>query len=287
MNKQNMILEKKIKRTQRELTFYFLVTLLISWAVSLPAVILSVRGNPDFNFLVKVNTYVPSLVAIFFVLRFSGKSETINALKKIVRVRFNYKWYLFIFLLVPSLLLAAYFISQLFFETAFQSVLFPIIKEQPLSIVLVFVYLMFLEGPFGEEFGWRGFALNKMLGILNPIKASLILGFIWTIWHLPSFFITGTIQNDLAKNGLLIAFLIYLIYTLSLSLFITIVFIKTNRSVFAAILFHTVANFSHGLITIISEPISAMIFIILLVVSVCLFVWIQRKTFFPKSLSGP
>ena len=287
MNKQNMILEKKIKRTQRELTFYFLATLLISWAVSLPAVILSVRGNPDFNFLVKVNTYVPSLVAIFFVLRFSGKSETINALKKIVRVRFNYKWYLFIFLLVPSLLLAAYFISQLFFETAFQSVLFPIIKEQPLSIVLVFVYLMFLEGPFGEEFGWRGFALNKMLGILNPIKASLILGFIWTIWHLPSFFITGTIQNDLAKNGLLIAFLIYLIYTLSLSLFITIVFIKTNRSVFAAILFHTVANFSHGLITIISEPISAMIFIILLVVSVCLFVWIQRKTFFPKSLSGP
>jgi len=287
VNKQNMILEKKIKRTQRELTFYFLVTLLISWAVSLPAVILSVRGNPDFNFLVKVNTYVPSLVAIFFVLRFSGKSETINALKKIVRVRFNYKWYLFIFLLVPSLLLAAYFISQLFFETAFQSVLFPIIKEQPLSIVLVFVYLMFLEGPFGEEFGWRGFALNKMLGILNPIKASLILGFIWTIWHLPSFFITGTIQNDLAKNGLLIAFLIYLIYTLSLSLFITIVFIKTNRSVFAAILFHTVANFSHGLITIISEPISAMIFIILLVVSVCLFVWIQRKTFFPKSLSGP
>jgi len=282
-----MILEKKIKRTQRELTFYFLATLLISWAVSLPAVILSVRGNPDFNFLVKVNTYVPSLVAIFFVLRFSGKSETINALKKIVRVRFNYKWYLFIFLLVPSLLLAAYFISQLFFETAFQSVLFPIIKEQPLSIVLVFVYLMFLEGPFGEEFGWRGFALNKMLGILNPIKASLILGFIWTIWHLPSFFITGTIQNDLAKNGLLIAFLIYLIYTLSLSLFITIVFIKTNRSVFAAILFHTVANFSHGLITIISEPISAMIFIILLVVSVCLFVWIQRKTFFPKSLSGP
>jgi len=287
VNKQNMILEKKIKRTQRELTFYFLATLLISWAVSLPAVILSVRGNPDFNFLVKVNTYVPSLVAIFFVLRFSGKSETINALKKIVRVRFNYKWYLFIFLLVPSLLLAAYFISQLFFETAFQSVLFPIIKEQPLSIVLVFVYLMFLEGPFGEEFGWRGFALNKMLGILNPIKASLILGFIWTIWHLPSFFITGTIQNDLAKNGLLIAFLIYLIYTLSLSLFITIVFIKTNRSVFAAILFHTVANFSHGLITIISEPISAMIFIILLVVSVCLFVWIQRKTFFPKSLSGP
>ena len=287
MNKQNMILEKKIKRTQRELTFYFLATLLISWAVSLPAVILSVRGNPDFNFLVKVNTYVPSLVAIFFVLRFSGKSETINALKKIVRVRFNYKWYLFIFLLVPSLLLAAYFISQLFFETAFQSVLFPIIKEQPLSIVLVFVYLMFLEGPFGEEFGWRGFALNKMLGILNPIKASLILGFIWTIWHLPSFFITGTIQNDLAKNGLLIAFLIYLIYTLALSLFITIVFIKTNRSVFAAILFHTVANFSHGLITIISEPISAMIFIILLVVSVCLFVWIQRKTFFPKSLSGP
>ena len=227
-----------------------------------------------------MNTYVPSLVALFFLLKFSGKKQTFKALRRIVRVRFNLRWYLFIFLLIPGLLFGAYLISWLFSGTTFQSVLFPVIKEQPFSVFFIFAYLMFFEGPFGEEFGWRGFALPKMLNLSTPIKASLILGFVWSLWHLPSFFINGSIQYELAQNGFIIAFLIYFVYTLILTLLMTIIHIKTNGSVFAAILFHTVANFSHGLITIITQPLSAMIFIILLIAFALLFIFIHRKTFF-------
>ena len=269
-----------IKKTKRELALYFLVTLFISWLVCLPAVIESANGNSNLGFLVKINTFVPSLVALFFLFKFSGKKQTYNALRRIVRVRFNYRWYLFIFLLMPGLLFGAYLISWLFSGVTFQSVLLPVIKDQPFSVIFIFAYLMFFEGPFGEEFGWRGFALPKMLNLSTPIKASLIIGFVWSLWHLPSFFITGAIQYELAQNGLIIAFLIYTIYTVILSLFMTILFIKTNGSVFAAILFHTVANFSHGLITIITKPLSAMIFIILLIAFGLWFIFIHRKTFF-------
>jgi membrane protease YdiL (CAAX protease family) len=37
---------------------------------------------------------------------------------------------------------------------------------------------------FGEEFGWRGYLLQKLLP-LGKLKAVLILGVIWGIWHAP------------------------------------------------------------------------------------------------------
>jgi len=276
----------RIQKAKKELTAYFIATLCVSWIVCLPAVIFSLQGNTAFNFLVKVNTYVPSFVALFFLFKFSGKKQTFSALRRIVRVRFNVRWYLFIFLLIPGLLFGAYLISWLLSGATFQSVLLPVIQEQPFSVFFIFAYLMFFEGPFGEEFGWRGFALPKMLNLSTPIKASLILGFIWSLWHLPSFFITGAIQYELAQNGFFLAFLIYFVYTLILTLFMTILHIKTNGSVFAAILFHTVANFSHGLITIITQPLSAMIFVVLLMVCACVFVWVYRRTFFSKKSVG-
>ncbi|WP_256253107.1 CPBP family intramembrane glutamic endopeptidase [Paenibacillus sp. UNC496MF] len=49
-----------------------------------------------------------------------------------------------------------------------------------------------LGGPFGEEPGWRGYALPKLQEKYRILGASLILGVLWTMWHLPFFFIQGT-----------------------------------------------------------------------------------------------
>jgi membrane protease YdiL (CAAX protease family) len=41
---------------------------------------------------------------------------------------------------------------------------------------------------FGEEIGWRGFALPRMQKTMSVSKATLLLGLLWTLWHVPSFF---------------------------------------------------------------------------------------------------
>lgn len=41
------------------------------------------------------------------------------------------------------------------------------------------------SGPLGEEIGWRGFALPKLLETYSALAASLILGSVWAVWHLP------------------------------------------------------------------------------------------------------
>jgi membrane protease YdiL (CAAX protease family) len=52
-------------------------------------------------------------------------------------------------------------------------------------------YSMLLGGPLGEEPGWRGYALPRLEARFGPVRASLLLAFLWTGWHIPLFFYPG------------------------------------------------------------------------------------------------
>jgi len=49
----------------------------------------------------------------------------------------------------------------------------------------IFFYFLF-RGGLGEEIGLRGFALTRLQTHHSPLKASLIIGFWWGLWHLPA-----------------------------------------------------------------------------------------------------
>ena len=81
----------------------------------------------------------------------------------------------------------------------------------------------------GEELGWRGYALPRLLERFSPLVASLILGVIWWLWHLPTFFIAGTPQF----RQPVVAFLIM---TTAYSILMTWIFLHTHGSVLIATL---------------------------------------------------
>ena len=56
----------------------------------------------------------------------------------------------------------------------------------PLGIGAFFLWL-FTFG-FGEEIGWRGYALPRLQHKYNALIATTILALLWAIWHLPQFF---------------------------------------------------------------------------------------------------
>lgn len=91
-----------------------------------------------------------------------------------------------------------------------------------------------LGGGLGEEIGWRGFALPVLLGRIGPRTASLLLGVLWTIWHLPAFFQEGTPWWLLAiAQGVL---------TISLSFVFTWFYLRSGGSLSVAILLHGALN---------------------------------------------
>lgn len=96
-----------------------------------------------------------------------------------------------------------------------------------------------LLGPVGEEVGWRGFLLPRVLERTNAVMASLIVGAIWMIWHIPAFLISGVPQSNLA-------FPAFMLSGVALSVFVTWIFVNARQSVLVAgIVTHGVVNAYH------------------------------------------
>jgi uncharacterized protein len=103
------------------------------------------------------------------------------------------------------------------------------------ALVLMFALRMVIPifAPLGEEPGWRGFALPRLLADRPPFEATLILGLIVAVWHVPLIFIAS---EDLAP--------IFLLATVAVT-FYTWLFVHTGGSVFITIIAHA----TEGLIT--------------------------------------
>jgi membrane protease YdiL (CAAX protease family) len=113
-----------------------------------------------------------------------------------------------------------------------------------LPLYLVMVVLMPWNGPVGEEFGWRGYALPKLQSKYGPLIASLVIGTVWGIWHLPSFFAPqGVVGALTAALGVGFIFL-YTLGTIANSIFMTWFYNKSKASaLIAGIVWHASINF--------------------------------------------
>lgn len=97
--------------------------------------------------------------------------------------------------------------------------------------------------PILEELGWRGYALDRLQLKWSALSASVILGVVWALWHLPLFFIGRTHQHDVvgvATTG----FWLFMAGIVALSVAITWVYNNTERSIFGIIVLHGWVNFT-------------------------------------------
>lgn len=123
---------------------------------------------------------------------------------------------------------------------------FTMIREELrlIPLYLVLVVLMPWNGPVGEEFGWRGFALPRLQSAHGPLIASLVIGTVWGVWHLPTVFAPmGVLAAMTSTFGL--GFIIpYTATTIANSIFMTWLYNKTHRSaLIAGIVWHAATDF--------------------------------------------
>lgn len=99
---------------------------------------------------------------------------------------------------------------------------------------VLFFYILLLRGGFGEEMGWRGYALPHLLEQYNTTVAALLIGVGWAAWHLPLFFIQGTRQSG--------SFALYLIGVIGLSVILAWLYTRSRGSVLLTTVFHAQWN---------------------------------------------
>lgn len=171
----------------------------------------------------------------------------------------SWKPYLQVALFVPFLYIIIYMITGLLYPPDFTLKTFMSligiegISFDPSLFILVFFILTLTVVPiinfipaFGEEFGWRGYLLPKLMP-LGRKKALIISGVIWGFWHLPFVFLIdyGNYPDKIA-GGLVFTALITL-----LGIYIGALALK-NKSTFLASYIHGVFNAQdHGIWTII------------------------------------
>jgi membrane protease YdiL (CAAX protease family) len=181
---------------------------------------------------ITLGSFVPSIIALFLTWRYAGGTELRRLLGRALMWCVSPIWYVIAIAGPALIMLLAMSIHILLGGTVPDYVPF---GARWLIVVVNFVLVFLIGGPLGEEFGWRGFALPSLEARFSPLWASLILGIIWTVWHLPLFFISDSAQNNLP-------FGMYALLTIPLTLLVTWVYHGSGDSLLLVMLFHAAVN---------------------------------------------
>lgn len=140
-------------------------------------------------------------------------------------------------------------------------------------IMVSFAFNLILGGSLGEEVGWRGYFLPALLRRYGPLYASLILGLVWAIWHLPV---------DLAGGfgfGGPAAIVFRIVWTLPITVIFTWLYLRSGGSLLVALFLHTSINFLGELgFSYFAPAVAALTLINLLVAALIVFSWISKRS---------
>jgi membrane protease YdiL (CAAX protease family) len=226
----------------RELIVYFALAYAITFGLGVAFIFFRPQFEALFGhfrspatgwpYFVAVSAPTISAVAVSFA--FGGWNGITRLFSGLVRP-FRVRWAFAALLAFPTGLLLWAFAARALSGSQFHAI------DAHAVLVSPFLWfttpLIFIDpGPWGEETGWRGFALPRLLTRLSPLSAGIVLGVIWTLWHTPAFFVSG-----LAQFGL--NFLWFMLAGTCLSIFMTWIYVNANRNYFVAgFIPHAVSN---------------------------------------------
>lgn len=121
--------------------------------------------------------------------------------------------------------------------------------------VLVFSVLV---GGGQEEPGWRGFAQRHLQEGVSAFWASLIVGAVWVVWHLPLFAIDGSTQSQVG-----LSLWVYALYVPALSVLLAWMYNVAGRSVLVCAVFHASFNAAGVTVYPIEHPTAQVLLVVL------------------------
>lgn len=232
---------------------FFLLTFAYAWILWIPSVLDGIGVKLPFDVteyslvVVLIGAFAPMFAAFTLI----GKKEGWKGIKTFIDQALSFKFklkYLLIALALPLLIhVIAHYLAPVFgFEVA-NSLFPPEVSLPTIVLAIPYFFLMLLIGGGQEEFGWRGYAQEPLQDEIGVIPASLVIGFIWGIWHLPLWFMKGDMHNAYS-------FFAFVLMTTSISIIYSWLYNKSGKKLIVVMVFHAMNNtaapllpFLHGI----------------------------------------
>ncbi len=241
--------------TRHPLTAFFVIAFAGAWIALLPLV-LAQNGlgllpytfpklyyPPSYWFAVLGAIFGPTLASFTVTAITTGKAAVRQLLRRYAIWRVGLRWYLLVLVGVPLLQLA---FSSVFLGIAPWTAF---VQQWPLyfTTFLPNVLIITLAVQIWEEGGWSGYAIPNLQQRFGAWRASLVIGPLWALWHLPFFFVPGQIFDQ--KVGLItmvVQMALMIIVAVLIRIIMTWVFNNTKGSILIAILLHASLDASNS-----------------------------------------
>ena len=236
MEEKNMNTANNEKYKYRPVLF-FLMAYLFTWIFWVPAIFVNETLG---SVLMVLGLFAPPVVSTVFVL-VSGSDVLKRDLRNKLIGFYKVKWgnvaisiVVFAVIIVYSILLSLAFgqsLDQFSFTDDFS------FTGVGIGSALVTITLASII----EEVGWKGYCEDSIGEYMNWFWESMVFGALWSFWHFPLIFIKGTYQAGLMVNPLYV--INFFISGIPLGFIITWVYLASDRSILACMIFHLFVNF--------------------------------------------
>ena len=236
MEEKNMNTANNEKYKYRPVLF-FLMAYLFTWIFWVPAIFVNENLG---SVLMVLGLFAPPVVSTVFVL-VSGSDVLKRDLRNKLIGFYKVKWgnvaisiVVFAVIIVCSILLSLAFgqsLDQFSFTDDFS------FTGVGIGSALVTITLASII----EEVGWKGYCEDSIGEYMNWFWESMVFGALWSFWHFPLIFIKGTYQAGLMVNPLYV--INFFISGIPLGFIITWVYLASDRSILACMIFHLFVNF--------------------------------------------
>ncbi len=254
---------KQNKSENQNLLLFFLIAFGFTWLFWVPEA-LAMRGLLRSSILVDflLSTNNPAawgpFVSAFLLTWWNERREgVIRLTKRGVDYRFAKVWWIPLILIFPIIYGGALLLAILAGDTIPE--LFWV--SNPFSIVVYFFMVLLFQGPLQEEFGWRGYALDRLQARFNALNSSIILGVMWGLWHIPYFWIGEEVIYTYT-------FLPFILSAILITILMTWLYNNTGGSILVALIFHTMFNYSAQIFPALETQQGGLFYLVLFIVTV-------------------
>jgi CAAX protease family protein len=207
---------------------FFGIAFAVMWVLFTTVAVAVPAGTALGQALILAGAAAPAIAALAMTAVTDGRAGVRGLLARLFLRSTAARWYLFAVAYMAAVKLTVAILHRAILGA------WPVFGGPPLLVIPLTIAM---STPFqaGEEIGWRGYALPRLASRLGLAPASILLGLVWGVWHLPQFFIA-----DVDTYGQ--SFAVFVLQVTAISVAMAWLFVRADGCLLPVMVMHAAVN---------------------------------------------